>query len=331
MTPDRITAAVYDEFRHFLQQASGIVLGENKHYLITSRLSRLMREFGVHDFPQLLEQLKQNRNPKLRAEVIDAMTTNETLWFRDRYPFELLKNHILPEFSERKLPSLRIWSAASSTGQESYSISMTIQEYLANKPMGLPTTQIIGTDISTRVLQIAQSGVYDQLSLNRGISEERLQRFFIRQGDAWVVKPEIKNRVSFRELNLANSYSSLGRFDIIFCRNVLIYFSSELKTDILNRIGDTLNPGGYLILGGSESPSSYTDHFDMVRFTQGVAYRLREGATLTPTRPLTATRPLTPLPAANRSPFPPRTPPPQPDPPPQWIARLNPLHHRQPQ
>ncbi|QEP43279.1 protein-glutamate O-methyltransferase CheR [Ectothiorhodospiraceae bacterium BW-2] len=278
MTQPRLPAELYDRFRQFLQQASGIVLGDNKHYLVTSRLGRLMREYGIEDFAQLLDQLQFNRNPKLRAQVIDAMTTNETLWFRDRYPFELLKEQILPEISQRKPTSLRIWSAASSSGQESYSISMTIAEYLATRPHSLPANiQIIGTDISTKMLATAQKGIYDQLALNRGISEQRLQRFFLHHSSGgWEVKPEIKNRVSFREMNLANNFASLGRFDIIFCRNVLIYFSSELKGDILNRLAAVLNPGGYLILGGSESPSSYSHKFEMIRFAQGVAYRLAE-------------------------------------------------------
>lgn len=279
MANQQISPQDYDEFRRYLEEHSGIVLGDNKHYLVTSRLSRLMREFGIEDFGSLVRRLKTERNPKLHEQIVDAMTTNETLWFRDTYPFEVLKHTILPELSQQRLTQLRIWSAACSSGQEAYSISITLQEYLASHPGSLPSNiQIIGTDISASMLRDATAGVYDKMSLARGMSEERKQRYFQPHGDKWAVRPEIKKRTTFRELNLLNNFSSLGRFDIVFCRNVLIYFSSQLKTDILNRIAKTLNPGGYLFLGGSESPTSYTDAFELVRTPKGVVYRVKEGA-----------------------------------------------------
>lgn len=269
----------YDNFRRYLEEHSGIVLGENKHYLVTSRLSRLMREFDIEDFKTLMRQLINERKSKLHEQIVDAMTTNETLWFRDGYPFEVLKQIILPELSTKRLPQLRIWSAACSSGQEAYSISITLQEYLSSRPGSLPAgTQIIGTDISASILREANTALYDNMSLIRGMSDERRQRYFLQHGDKWEVRPEIKQRASFREMNLLSSYSALGRFDIVFCRNVLIYFSSKLKSDILNRIAKTMNPGGYLFLGGSESPTSYTDAFDLVRTPQGVVYRVREAA-----------------------------------------------------
>lgn len=279
MTAKQISPQEYDDFRRYLEEHSGIVLGENKHYLVTSRLNRLMREFELEDFATLMKRLKGQRNSKLHEQIVDAMTTNETLWFRDAYPFEVLKHELLPQITANKLRQVRIWSAASSSGQEAYSISMTIQEYLASKPGSLPATiQIIGTDISATMLRDAGSATYDKMSLARGISEERRQRFFIPVGDKWQVRPEIKARTSFRELNLLNNFSALGKFDIIFCRNVLIYFSSEMKRDILNRMVTSLNPGGHLFLGGSESPTSYTDAFEMVRTPKGVVYRVKESA-----------------------------------------------------
>lgn len=279
MASFEISPQDYDNFRRYLEEHSGIVLGENKHYLVTSRLSRLMREFGVADFKTLMRQLIGERNSKLHEQIVDAMTTNETLWFRDSYPFEVMKQVILPEFSSKRLSQLRIWSAACSSGQEAYSISITLQEYLSNKPGSLPAgIQIIGTDISATMLREANAALYDNMSLARGMSDERRQRYFIQRGDKWEVRPEIKQRASFREMNLLNSYSPLGRFDIVFCRNVLIYFSSQMKSDILNRIAKTMNPGGYLFLGGSESPTSYTDAFELVRTPQGVVYRVKEAA-----------------------------------------------------
>jgi chemotaxis protein methyltransferase CheR len=272
----QISQQEYDAFRKFLEQACGIVLGENKHYLVTSRLSRLVRDFQITTFSELMQRLLTQSDSKLRESIVDAMTTNETQWFRDVYPFELLTRTILPELAQQRPKQLRIWSAASSSGQEAYSISMTIQEFLLMRPGALPPLiQIIGTDISPSMLREANGASYDKMSLARGLTPERIQRWFSPKGDRWEVKPEIRNRVSFRELNLLASYASMGKFEIVFCRNVLIYFSSELKRNILERIAQTLNPGGYLFLGGSESPTSYTDAFEMVRTPHGVVYRVR--------------------------------------------------------
>lgn len=277
MTNNKLSHQEYEDFRQFLEKASGIVLGENKHYLLTSRLSKLMREYSIESFRELLQSIQSPRNSKLREAVINAMTTNETLWFRDGYPFEMLKKTILPELSPKRPPQLKIWSAASSSGQEAYSINMTILEYLASNPGALSSNvQIIGTDISSSILAEAKAGAYDKLALIRGISEERKKRFFTPKGEQWEIRPEVKKGISFRELNLANSFTGLGQFDLVFCRNVLIYFSTDLKTDILNRIAKTMNKGAYLFLGGSESPTSYTDAFEMVRTPQGVVYRVKD-------------------------------------------------------
>ncbi len=275
-----LTKNDYENFQKFLETACGIVLGENKHYLVTSRLNRLTTEFSFSSLSEMLDALQQGRDKVLRERVIDAMTTNETSWFRDKYPFEMLKNGILPEFAKAK-PNpnpLRIWSAASSTGQEAYSISMTISEFQLANPGTLPgRVEILGTDISSTVVKSAREGKYDELSMARGLSEERKRRYFIDNKDGgWSIRPEIKQRVRFSELNLMNSYALLGKFDIIFCRNVLIYFSSEMKADILQRMAQTLNPGGYLFLGGSESPTGYSRDFEMVRLPEGVVYRLKK-------------------------------------------------------
>jgi chemotaxis protein methyltransferase CheR len=272
----QISQQDYDAFRTFLEDACGIVLGDNKHYLVTSRLARLMKDFDLPGFGELMRRLPQQQQSKLRESIIDAMTTNETQWFRDVYPFEILHNLILPELSKKRPPQLRIWSAACSSGQEPYSISMSIQEYLMTRPGALPTSiQIVGTDISPSVLREAAAARYDKMALARGLSPERMQRFFQQKEDRWEVRPEIRTRVTVRELNLLQSFAPLGRFDIVFCRNVLIYFSSELKRDILTRIAQTLNPGGYLFLGGSESPTSYSAAFEMIRTANGVVYRLK--------------------------------------------------------
>ncbi len=266
----------YNTFRQYLEDACGIVLGENKHYLVTSRLKRVTEEFSFPSLSDMMKTLVTGNNPRLREKVIDAMTTNETMWFRDVYPFEILRNNLLPELAEKKAP-IRIWSAASSTGQEAYSISMTVSEFQQQNPGKLTSSvEIVGTDISQTVVNQAQQGAYDELSVVRGLSPERRDKFFTHKDDKWIINPDIKLRTRFTELNLLNSYNLLGKFDIIFCRNVLIYFSSEMKKDILERMAKILKPGGTLILGGSESPTGYTREFMMVRYPDGVVYRLKE-------------------------------------------------------
>lgn len=266
----------YNTFRRYLEDACGIVLGENKHYLVTSRLKRVTEEFSFSTLSEMMATLVKGNDRQLREKVIDAMTTNETMWFRDVYPFEILKKELLPELAKNNSP-IRIWSAASSTGQEAYSISMTTSEFkLANPGKLTSNVEIVGTDISQTVVNKAKQGRYDELSVVRGLSPERRDKFFTHNGDEWTINHNIMQRTRFTELNLLNNYSLLGRFDIIFCRNVLIYFSSEMKKDILERMGKILKPGGTLILGGSESPTGYTKVFSMERYPDGVVYRLND-------------------------------------------------------
>lgn len=271
-----VSPEAYCGFQQFLEETSGIVLGDNRHYLVASRLHRVMQERKLDSLDELLEQLRRQPHSGIREAVIDAMTTNETFWFRDGYPFDVLRTTILPERVKRTGAPVRIWSAACSTGQEPYSISIACQEWrLTNPGKGLSEVQIVGTDISPTVLEQAKSGRYDDAALKRGVSSERRQRYFRKAGADWEVRPEIASRVAFRETNLLANYSLLGRFDVIFCRNVLIYFSSELKRDIINRMAQALNPGGYLFLGSSESISAHSDAFEMVRCNPGVVYKLK--------------------------------------------------------
>ena len=276
MDQSPIAASEYDIFRHYLEDACGIVLGENKHYLVTSRLKRVTEEFSFASLSEMMSTLVKGNDRHLREKVIDAMTTNETMWFRDVYPFDIFKNDLLPELSKSKAP-IKIWSAASSTGQEAYSISMATSEFQQSNPGKLTSNlEVVGTDISQTVVNKAKSGSYDELSVVRGLSPERRDKFFTKNGDNWVINADIAKRARFTELNLLSSYSLLGKFDIIFCRNVLIYFSAEMKKDILERMAEILKPGGTLILGGSESPTGYTKKFAMKRYPNGVVYRLND-------------------------------------------------------
>ena len=269
-----ITLQEYTAFKTFLQDASGILLGDNKQYLVKSRLRRILEDNQLGSLGELLDRLKRPGRNNLSEVVIDAMTTNETLWFRDNHPFRILQNILLPDFADRKMVQpLRIWSAACSTGQEPYSTAIVIEEYRRLRPGRLRDVKIIATDISKTVLDAARRGEYETIAIGRGLSPERQQQFFTAAiNGRWQIKPQIKAMVEYREINLLERYL-LGKFDIAMCRNVLIYFSAEHKRDILTRIHASLNPGGYLILGASESLTGLTDLYEMVQCSPGIIYR----------------------------------------------------------
>ncbi len=271
-----MTEFEYRAFREFLEKACGIVLGENKQYLITSRMKKILSEFKLGTLGELMEEIRRERVSGLRDRVIEAMTTNETSWFRDTQPFNALKEKIFPLLGKQRKASLRIWSAACASGQEPYSIGMSLHEYQLTNP-GLLSGQaeIIATDISPTMLKIADKGCYNEVSLARGMTEERRRRYFERVDEGWRVTSLIKSNIQFRELNLLQGYALLGRFDIIFCRNVLIYFSKESKKDILERMARLLNPGGFLFLGGSESVTNVTECFSMQNIAGGVVYQVK--------------------------------------------------------
>ena len=264
----------YVLFRDFLEQQCGIVLGDNKQYLVKSRLGPLMQRFGVATLSELVSKTLSPFERQLRSAVIDAMTTNETLWFRDTYPYELLKKQILPEL-EKTCRTIKVWSAASSSGQEPYSIAMTALEYQQGRPGAFSLgVNILGTDISNTMLEHCQRAEYDGLALSRGLSPERRTKFFEDSGRGMMrLKDNVRKNVNFRHLNLLDSYTLLGKFDIIFCRNVLIYFSADVKAKIIRQFAQSLNPKGYLFLGASESLSSVNSDFDMVRCNPGIIYR----------------------------------------------------------
>ncbi len=276
MAIENITPAEYEKFRTFLESSSGIVLGDNKHYLVTSRLTRLMNEFSIPSFSELLNCIA--KNTILRQRIMDAMTTNETSWFRDSYPYDILKEKIFPELAKTKPKEIKIWSAACSSGQEPYSISMMASEFATANPgmIASSAVQIIATDISSSVLKSAISGSYEGMAVARGLDQTRKKRFFRQNDNSWEIVPEIKRRIMFREMNLMQSYTLLGKFDVIYCRNVLIYFSTKLKKDIMHRMSKALKPNGYLILGGSETISGYSDDFDLIKWKSGVVYQLKK-------------------------------------------------------
>lgn len=271
MTAITIKDQEYRDFCRFLEAQCGIVLGDSKQYLVRSRLSPLVSRFSLSSLSELLQVVISGRNRELRVAAVDAMTTNETLWFRDTYPYAVLGDKILPELAANKRP-IKIWSSASSSGQEPYSIAMTVLETQNRRPgMIAGGVQITATDISQTMLDTCRAGVYDNLALSRGLSPDRRRVFFENNGDGRMkVNDKVKRMVNFRPQNLKDSYALLGKFDVIFCRNVLIYFSPDMKSKVLNQMANSLNPGGYLLLGASESLTGLTDRFEMVRCNPGI-------------------------------------------------------------
>jgi chemotaxis protein methyltransferase CheR len=268
----------FEQFRTFLEKACGILLGTNKQYLVSSRLNKLMDQNSIKTLGELVQRMQTQPRSGLREQVVDAMTTNETLWFRDVYPFEVMKNRVLPEMIKASPGQrLRIWSAACSSGQEPYSLSMTLDEFEKTNIGQLKGgVQIVATDLSPSMLINCKSGEYDSLAMGRGLSQERLQRYFDpKEPGRWVVKPAIRSRIEFRPLNLLDSYASLGKFDVVFCRNVLIYFSAEVKKDILTRMHAMLKPGGYLFLGASEALNGLPNYYQMVQCSPGIIYKAK--------------------------------------------------------
>lgn len=276
-TSNAIDDTEYRAFREYLEETCGILLGDNKQYLVTSRMRKVIQDCNLGTLGELVAEVKRGRNPGLKDMIIEAMTTNETSWFRDSQPFNSLKNHILPEILQKKPKRIRIWSAACSSGQEPYSIAMTINEFQMANPGALPQeVEIIATDISPAMIKQSSEGVYDEMNIVRGMSDERRRRYFQQVEGGWKVNDNIRAKVQFRNLNLLKSYALFGRFDVIFCRNVLIYFSKELKSDIVNRMADTLNPDSYLLLGGSESMAKISDKFQMKKIDGTVLYKIED-------------------------------------------------------
>jgi len=266
---DLLTDEQISYISSFVYQRSGIVLGTRKRYLIESRLKSVARIAGMRSVAALVAELSKHQ-PQLDTLVLDALTTNETSWFRDRKPFDALQNVILPQLKRTKTAQvLNIWSAACSSGQEPYSIAMTIVE------SGLFTdwhVRIVATDISTKMLEQAKEGIYTQMEVNRGLPISYLIRYFTQIGDVWKLKPEITNMVTFKKHRLQDSPTALGKFDLIFCRNVLIYFDLETKRRILRHLGQVLEDRGLLALGGAETTLNLSDHFEPLKPADAVFY-----------------------------------------------------------
>jgi chemotaxis protein methyltransferase CheR len=247
-----VTPQDFEFITGIVRARSGIVLAADKMYLLESRLAPLARKEGLASVIDLINVVRARREERLIGQVVDAMTTNETFFFRDKTPFDHLKEGILPKVAPlRRGSRIRVWCAASSTGQEPYSIAMMLDQ----QPLlsgGVPV-EIVATDISERCLEKARQGLYSQFEVQRGLPIQMLMQYFTQQEDQWRLSEKIRGMVSYRKQNLLEPYTALGRFDIVFCRNVLIYFDNPTKTQILTKIADMLNPGGFLVLGAAET------------------------------------------------------------------------------
>ncbi len=256
----------YKFFQRFLENTCGIVLGEGKHYLVKNRLHEVLRKLNLPSYSALVNLLQQDglTNKHVKELVVDAMTTNETYWFRDDTQFEELKTKIFPELFKLRPSGIRIWSAACSSGQEPYTISICVEELSRKGTVG--NVQILGTDISEAVIREANKAIYSDLAILRGLDVNAKNSYFLNtQEGGLTLRPEITRRVRFQQFNLLNTFVTLGRFDIIFCRNVLIYFSESVKADILKRMAASLNPGGYLFLSSTESMPADLNLFESIR------------------------------------------------------------------
>lgn len=261
--------------RDLVRKRAAIVLESDKDYLVEARLAPLARSEGFASIDELIVATRQPNAAVLTHKIVEAMTTNETSFFRDVHPWEALKTVILPPLVAARAATkrLRIWCAAASTGQEPYTIAMTIREHFPQ--LATWDVQILGTDINRTVLDRARSGTYKQLEVNRGLPAPMLVKHFDRVGTEWTVKPEIRKMCAFQELNLLERWTLFGTSDVVFMRNVLIYFDAPTKKDILARVRDKLAPDGYLVLGGAETTLNLDDRYAPMRAGQTVVYQAR--------------------------------------------------------
>lgn len=238
-------------YQALLLEKSGLALSEEKTYLLETRLKPVALSLGYAKLEDFTLDVRK-KDPALVRSVIEAMTTNETSFFRDTKPFNILRE-LLPHLAKAResKKTLRIWSAACSSGQEAYSIAITLQEFFSDKPGW--KCQIVGTDISEDILAQARKGEYSQFEIQRGLSIQMMVKYFTQSGNNWHIKDELKNMVRFQNLNLLDNMASMGTFDIIFCRNVLIYFNPKTKTQVLTKLKERMAPDGYLFLGACET------------------------------------------------------------------------------
>jgi chemotaxis protein methyltransferase CheR len=265
-----MTPSDYDFLRKMLKTRSGLVLAAEKHYLVESRLMPIARKHGLFNLTGLVAKLKGLDTEALMVEVVEAMTTNESFFFRDKSPFEQFRDTMMPALMAARGAShrIRIWCAAASTGQEPYSLAIALKEM--GKDLKGWRVEIVATDLSTEVLEKAKSGIYTQFEVQRGLPALMLIKYFAQVGELWQVAPEIRGMVKFLPINLLHDFLHLGRFDLVFCRNVLIYFDQATKIGVLERIADVTERDGFLVLGGAETVVGLTSRFKPITDKRGL-------------------------------------------------------------
>lgn len=274
-----LTPAEVRQFVAYVYELCGIQLDASKAYLLESRLSPLLREWQCSSYGELYAKARHDRSRRLPNKIVDAISTNETLFFRDTTPFDLLKYKLVPEHFDRQsaqrpgnVPALHIWSAACSTGQEVYSLAMMLQDLLGNGAKY--RIAILGTDISEAALAQASYGRYNKVEMARGLSSEAMQRYFVADGSGWRIKDELRAMVSFRKLNLLDPIRRIGPFDVILCRNVAIYFSVQDRERLFESLANLLNPHGTLIIGATETLMGLSHRYVRKQYLQAVYYQV---------------------------------------------------------
>src|ERR1700726_1364064 len=255
-----MTPPDYEYLRKLLKDHSGLDLSADKQYLIESRLLPLSRKAGLPGISELVQKMKGG-SASIITQVVEAMTTNETFFFRDKVPFDHFRGSIMPEILQARAgrKSIRIWCAAGSTGQEPYSLAMCLKEM--SGALSAWRVEIIATDLSQEVLEKSKAGIYSQFEVQRGLPIQLLVKYFKQTGEFWQINADLRAMVQHRQLNLLHDFSQLGLFDVIFCRNVLIYFDQDTKIKIFNRLAKVTEPDGFLVLGAAETVVGLTDVF----------------------------------------------------------------------
>lgn len=275
-----MTSKEFIAIRRFIEDKCGIFLGEEKSYLLESKLVKILAESALESFEELYVQICSWNDPDIIDNIIESITVNETFWFRDKTPWLILEDILLPtyikEYREGTRDKVRIWSAACSYGQEPYSIAMCIDQYLEKQgihDMSLDDFEIHATDISRTVLQMAETGRYDNISIQRGLEDFYKLKYFKNEGRIWTINEKMKTAVRFKQFNLINEFISYDKFDIIFFRNVLIYFSDALKKKMMAKIKTSLRSEGTLFIGSSELLPDYDMNFIMAQHKNGIYFK----------------------------------------------------------
>jgi chemotaxis protein methyltransferase CheR len=277
-----LAASTFRELADFIRAESGITLGPEKSYLLRHRLEPLIRREGLHSFDGLIEKLRSRGRAALRDSVIDAITVKETRFFRDHAYFEALREHVLPACaallgaSPKTRHRIRLWSAATATGQEAYSLAILVREFLESRGLAAPDDghfSILATDISTTAIESAKSALFSRTQVHSGLSDSRRQRYLHHRGERWIIDEPLRRMVQFRMFNLLHSPAPLGAFDLILCRNVLIYFDEPIRQRICRGLHSVLHDGGWLALGSAESIHGMDDCFETVIRGKVILYR----------------------------------------------------------